>query len=278
MGEGPAPGEDSAPAEVRAPADVPFPAEVLAAAEDPLPARPRRRRRRVVTAAAAVLALVCLGAAIVAAGRAHAEQTRPPTQAERAAAGALGVASRWSREPAGQIFPATLAYYSNLLDKETARRAGISPARGCPAGLDPAVAATARRYGCRTVLRASYVDQLGGVVYTIGVLAFPTPHQAAAFLARYQSDSNPVRGLHAAAFAGTAAAAFTDAVREAAFGQQYGPYAVLTVAGFTDGRPASAIGERQTVPFEPDSQLADDVGTPLSQPVTVTCGRPEWTC
>jgi hypothetical protein len=50
------------------------------------------------------------------------------------------------------------------------------------------------------------------------------------------------------------------------------------VSGYTDGRSASATGERQTVPFEPDTQLADDVGAPLSQPVTATCQRPEWSC
>jgi hypothetical protein len=248
------------------------------AGEGPVASPPRRRRQWGVIAAVAVLALACVAAAIIAAGRAHAELTRPPTRAERAEAGALGVASRWAREPAGQIFPAILAYYSNLLDKETARRAGISPVSACPAALDAAVAATAGHDGCRAVLRASYVDQLGGVVYTIGILAFPTPKQAAAFVARYQADQHPVRGLHAAAFPGTAAAVFTDAARQAASAQQYGPYAVLTVAGYADGRTAAATGERQTVPFEPNSQLADDVGTPLSQPVTVTCRGPEWSC
>jgi hypothetical protein len=246
--------------------------------EEPVTSPPRRGRQWGVTAVVALLALACAAAAIVAAGRAHAEQTRPPTPAERAEAGALGVASRWAREPAGQIFPATLAYHSNLLDKETARRAGISPASACPAALDAAVAATARHDGCRAVLRASYADQLGGVVYTIGVLAFPAPKQAAAFVARYQSDQSPVRGLHAAAFPGTAAATFTDPARQVASAEQYGPYAVLTVSGYADGRSASATGERQTVPFEPGTQLADDVGTPLSQPVTVSCQRPEWSC
>jgi hypothetical protein len=243
------------------------------------PARPPGQRRQWgVIAALAVLALACVAAAVVAAGRVHAEQTRPPTPAELSAAGALGVASRWAREPAGQIFPATLAYDSNLLDHETARRAGISPVTSCPAALDPAVAASARRDGCRAVLRASYVDQLGGVVYTIGVLAFPTPRQAAAFLARYHYQQSPVRGLRAAAFPGTAASAFRDAARQTASSRQDGPYAVLTVAGYVDGRPATATGEKQTVPFEPATELAEDVGTPLGQPVTVTCGRPEWSC
>src|ERR1700761_3987858 len=174
--------------------------------ESPVTSPPRRGRQWGVIAAIALLALACAAAALVAAGRAHAEQTRPPTPAERAEAGALGVASRWARGPAGQIFPAPLAYYSNLLDRESARRAGISPVTACPAALDAAVAATARHDGCRAVLRASYADPLGGVVYTVGILAFPAPRQAAAFVASYQANQSPVRGLRAAAFPGTPAA------------------------------------------------------------------------
>jgi hypothetical protein len=237
-----------------------------------------RRRQWGVTAAVAVLAVACLVAGIAAATRAHAELTRKPTAAESSAAAALGVASRWTREPAGQLFPAALPYYSELFNRESARRAGISPASSCAAALDAAVAETARRDGCRTVLRASYLDQLGGVVFTIGVLAFPTPRQAAAFLAGYQAAQSPVRGLRAAAFPGTDAVSFDDAARQAALSRQDGPYAVLTVAGYADGRPADTTGQQRSTPFEPAGELAEDVGTPLGQPVTVTCHRPEWSC
>jgi hypothetical protein len=225
-----------------------------------------------------VLAVVCLVAGITAATRAHTELTRKPTAAETSAAAALGVASRWAREPAGRLFPATLPYHSDLSNRESARRAGISPASSCAAALDPAVAGTARRDGCRTVLRASYLDQLGGVVFTVGVLAFPTPRQAAAFLAGYRSAQRPVRGLRAAAFPGTDAASFDDAARQAALSRQDGPYAVLTVAGYADSRPAGTTGQPRATPFEPAGQLAADVGTPLAGPVTVTCHRPEWSC
>lgn len=236
------------------------------------------RRPWAVTIAVAVLAVACLAAGIAAAGRAHAELTRKPTSAELAAAAAAGVAGQWAREPAGQVFPATLPYYSGLNNLEAARREGISPASGCAAGLDATVAALARRDGCQTVLRASYADQLGGVVYTIGVLAFPTPGQAAAFLARYRPSHSPVRGLRAAAFPGTGAASFDDAARESALSRQDGPYAVLAVAGYADGRTAAGPGEQQFNPFDPAGQLAKDVGTPLGQPVTVTCHRPEFSC
>jgi hypothetical protein len=239
------------------------------------PGSPGHRRRWGVTAAVAVLAVVCLVAGIAAATRAHAELTRKPTAAESSAAAVVGVASRWAREPAGQLFPAALPYNSELSDRESARRAGISPASSCATALDVAVAGAARRDGCRAVLRASYLDQLGGVVFTIGVLAFPTPRQAAAFLAGYQAGQSPVRGLRAAAFPGTDAASFDDAARQAALSRQDGPYAVLTVAGYADGRPA---GQQRSTPFEPAGELAKDVGTPLSQPVTVTCHRPEWSC
>ena len=57
-----------------------------------------------------------------------------------------------------------------------------------------------------------------------------------------------------------------------------GPYAVLTVAGYADGRLAGATGQPRSAPFAPAGQLAEDVGTQLSQPVTVTCHRPEWSC
>jgi hypothetical protein len=140
------------------------------------------------------------------------------------------------------------------------------------------VAAAARRDGCQTVLRASYTDQLGGVVYTIGVLAFPAAGQAAAFLARYQAGQSPLRGLRAAAFPGTGAASFDDAARQVALSRQDGPYAVLTMAGYADGSAAGATGQPRSTPFYPADQLAEDVGTPLGQPVTVTCHRPEWSC
>ncbi|MBV9792664.1 MAG: hypothetical protein JO016_01885 [Actinobacteria bacterium] len=231
-----------------------------------------------MTAAVVVLAIACLAAAITAAAQAHAKLIRKPTPAELSAAAAAGVASRWAREPAGQIFPATLPYYSDLRDRESAGRAGISPAGSCAAALDAAVATIARRDGCQTVLRASYADQLNGVVYTIGVLAFSSAAQAAAFLAHYQPGQSPVRGLRAAPFPGTAAASFNDAARQVALSRQDGPYAVLTVAGYADGAPAAATGQPRSTPFYAAGELAEDVGTPLGQPVTVTCERPEWSC
>ncbi len=235
-------------------------------------------RRRWVAALIAIVAVLCLLAAFGVAGRAHAELTRKPTPAELSAAATLGVASRWQRWPAGQIFPAQLSYTTDLLNRETAQRDGIAPGDGCPAALDGVQATVARRFGCRAALRATYVDQLGGIAYTLGVLAFPSARASAGFYSRYTASQTPVRGLRALALPGTSAAAFTDQARQAATSSLDGPYVVLSVAGYADGRAAAATGERRASVFAPAIQLATEIGTPLVQPVTVRCGTREWSC
>ena len=237
-----------------------------------------RRRHWAVTLAVGIAAIIFLVAA-VGAGRPGARRT--DQEADRGGTirrGRFGEASRWQRWPAGQIFPAGLPYTTNLLTDETARRAGIAPGYGCAAAVDAALAALTRRYGCRAALRASYLDQPGGVVCTLGVLAFPDPRAAAKFFGHYSAGRSPVRGLHALALPGTPAAAFADAARQAASASLYGPYVVLTVAGYADGRPAAATGERRPSAFAPATQFATEIGTPLAQPETVRCATRQWSC
>jgi hypothetical protein len=240
--------------------------------------RPGSRRRLAVTLVVAVAAVICLVAGVIAGSRAYTEVTRKPTQAELSAASAEGVASRWERVPAGQIFPVSLGYETDLLTQETAQRIGIAPGHGCAPALDAAIAALAGRYGCRAGLRATYLDQLGGVTYTLGVLAFPDPRDALRFYVHYPAGHFPVSGLQALALPGTAAAAFTDAARQAATAAQFGPYIVLSVSGYADGRPAAATDERRASVFSPATQLVSEVGTPLDRPVTVNCTAREWSC
>jgi hypothetical protein len=245
----------------------------------PAQAAPAERRRFwAVTLAVAIAAVILLVAAAGAADRAHAELTGKPTAGELSAAAAAGEASRWQRWPAGQIFPAGLPYTTGLLNDETARRAGIAPGYGCAAAVDTALAAFTRRYGCRAALRATYLDQPGGVVFTLGVLAFPDPRAAAGFFSHYSAGRAPVRGLQALALPGTPAAAFADAARQAASASLYGPYVVLTVAGYADGRPAAATEERRPSAFAPATQLATEIGTPLAKPETVRCAARQWSC
>jgi hypothetical protein len=210
--------------------------------------------------------------------KAHAELTRKPTRAEFSAAAAAAVAGRWQSWPAGRIFPADLGYSTSLLTQETARRVGVAPGTACASAVDPGLDRLAAREGCRAALRATYVDQLQGVVYTVGVLAFGSPKEAAAFAHSLPTDPSPVRGLRAVRFPGTAGAAFDDAARQAATARQTGPYVALTVAGYADGRPAVATEEARGSVFAPAAQLAAEVIGPLTRPVQVSCSSRGFSC
>ena len=189
------------------------------------------------------------------------------------------VGKRWRTWPAGRIFPASLGYTTILLNNDTARRVGISPADTCAAALDPALAVPARRDGCRAGLRASYVDELQGVVYTTGVLAFASPAKARAFDRGLPSARPPRTALRALAFPGTAAARFADDARQTASARQDGPYVLLTVAGYADGRPAAATGQYNPTAFAAAGQLADAILAPLNRPAVVDCATArQWSC
>lgn len=246
----------------------------------PLPqaTRPRRRHALRITVAATA-AIACAVAAVVTGNIAHAELTRQPRTSELDAAAALGLAQRWERVSAGTIFPARIGYSTNLFTQEAAIRVGIAPASSCAAAVDQTLTALAARYRCDAALRASYIDGLDGVVYTVGVLAFPTAADSRYFYRGLPPSGFPATGLHALALPGTAAARFDDAARQASVAQRTGPYVVLTVAGYADGRAASATGERRSSDFAPASQLAGAVTAPLSAPEVVNCkATSEWSC
>jgi hypothetical protein len=228
-------------------------------------------------AIAAAAGLACLVIAVVTGMTARAEQTRPPTAAELSAAARAAVAARWRAWPTGRIFPAALGYTTSLLTQEKADRVGIAPGHGCGPALAGVVAALASQDGCLAALRATYTDPLQGVVYTTGVLAFPTQARADAFAHAAAGNALPA-GLRAFALAGTGSALFTDAARQTATARQAGPYVVLTVAGYADGRPAGTIGERRTAVFAPAGQLAADLLGPLAARPVVRCGARGWSC
>ena len=138
-----------------------------------------------------VVAAGGLAVVVIAAGQARAELDRGPTTAERSAAAATALALRWRTWPAGQIFPARLRYGAPGRQDQAALRVGISPQTGCAAGLDPVAAAAATRRGCQAVLRATYTDRLQGIVWTVGVVAFREPGDAASFL-RTLAGSQPL--------------------------------------------------------------------------------------
>ncbi|HEX8006594.1 MAG TPA: S8 family serine peptidase, partial [Trebonia sp.] len=131
--------------------------------------------------------------------------------------------------------------------------------------------------GCVAGMRADYTDELNGAVYTLGVLAFPTAGEAARFYNAVPAGAYPATGLNALAIGGTSAALFRDGTRQASAAQAAGPYVVLAVAGYADGRPALA-GERRDSVFDPASQLVSAIAAPLARSVAVRCGSSEWAC
>jgi subtilisin family serine protease len=234
--------------------------------------------RAVRLTACATAALAGLAVAVVAGAHARAMDTAPPTRAELSAAAAVGIAQRWERLPAGAIFPATIGYTSDLSTRETASRVGIDPADGCATAVDGTLRALAARDGCVAGVRADYTDELRGSVYTIGVLAFASAVRASGFYATLPRGGYPATGLRAFAVPGTPAALFDDGARQVSAAKRAGPYVVLAVAGYSDGRPASAAQERRTSVFHPLSQLVSAVAAPLDKPLTVRCDTAEWAC
>lgn len=210
---------------------------------------------------------------------------RAPTNAELQIAAEKEVARRWEAWPARRVFPDRLGYRPTGNHTEYASRTGIVPDAGCVQGVDEEIATTIARHGCLAVLRATYVDQLQGVVVTVGVVAFPDPSKADRAYRELPGSQGPdgtgsVRpALHAAAFPGTASARFTDAARQDRTIDRGGPYVVLTTSGQADGRPASAIKKgRPGEPFAVSPQIAHTIARTLSVRPLPDCDLPEWQC
>jgi hypothetical protein len=223
-------------------------------------------------------AAACLAVSVATGILARADITRKPTAAQRAAAAATAVADRWRTMAAGQIFPATLSYSTALLTTETASRTGIAPGSRCASALAASVAQLAGRDRCQAGLRATYLDQLQGVLYTVGVLAFPSAHLASSFAAGLPASVSDLIALRPLALPGTGSALFSPDARQAGTVRQRGPYVVLTVAGYADGEPAGSGQQARPSDFAPAAQLASAILGPLTRPVSVSCQRPEWSC
>jgi hypothetical protein len=225
-----------------------------------------------------VIAAGSLGIAIEAAHYAHDESTREPSANELAQARTSAIAQRWERLPLHQIFPVTVAYRTPQDTTETATRLGISSGDSCQESLDDTALPAADRYGCHAVLRATYADELGGTVYTVGVVVLPD-HAAAAGLASSVSvTAYPATGLNALAISGTAAARFFDKSRQTTAVAVTGPYVVLAVSGYADGRKASPATEPRNSVFSPARAIAAAVRAPLAAREQVRCKTPEFRC
>lgn len=211
------------------PAEPPVPGAPAA------PAKPPRRLARMVV----VTLLVAVGLAGVgggAAALAH-ELTRPATKAEQAAALQEEIASRWQRLPAGKIFTPTLGYStSDFGANMTATLVGVAPPASCATALDPALATKLRKYGCVTVLRATYLDYSGTQAVTVGIVVMNSA--GAANGATSNSELLPDNaGVRTFSLPATVADQFGDAQRRYFSAiSSIGTYLFLAAAGYTDGR------------------------------------------
>lgn len=234
------------------------------------------RGRRVL---AVVTALVCLAGLLAAGTVLVNELVRPPTSDEITAASRAEVAGRWKVWPAGKVFPGKLGYTAETGGKETARRIGIDPGRACSAAVLSEAAKLLRGIGCRAALRATYLDQPQGVAITVGVFAFADP--ATAGRAADGLDSSKVErlSLRALPVSRTAAGRFTDAARQRQSVEAYGPYVVMSTAGYTDGRPRKATRQLRDEPFEVGRELAADIATELARTLRPDCAQERlWAC
>ncbi len=177
------------------------------------------------------------------------ELTRGPTDAELAKASTAEVARRWQQLPAGQIFPATLSYTMPIgSGPGMARLVGIAPMATCSAASAPAAAAALLRHHCLGMLRATYADETGTLLATIGVAVMPSGSAAAA---AGEELGPPTRALHPAGFGGTVAAGFSDSSVLYFNFQVGGPYIVFDASGYADHRVAANINRTDTNPVNP---------------------------
>jgi hypothetical protein len=131
---------------------------------------------------------------------------------------------------------------------------------------------------CQAGLRATYLDQLEGVAYTVGVLAFPSQHLAANFSLAVHRSAAASPALRPFAMPGTESALFSATAAQAGTATPDGPFVVLTVAGYADGEPTGRGQQKRPSAFAPAAQLAATIAQSLAQPVTVDCASPAWSC
>jgi hypothetical protein len=196
-----------------------------------------------VLAVAGVLAIVGGGVAI------GTDLTRKPTANEVTAAGQKELASRWRALTAGELFPARAAGTSSRSSVAgsaayswTALRVGIAPGVSCAEGFDRPLADVLVKHGCRTVLRATYVDGSGTLVTTLGVAVMPDADRSDGaetdFAASLGVHGVKERyGVRAVSFPGTVAAGFGDSLRqEFSYENSHTPYLFFRSSGWITDR------------------------------------------
>lgn len=174
--------------------------------------------------------------------------SRPLTAAEQARYISDEIAGRWHTWTTDLVFPAELQYIGLSRVQQYARRIGLAPEAACAAGTDAQVGSVLAQHGCRTLLRATYVDQTSAFVFTVGVAVLRDEEQRLAASAQLARDDRV--GVRPVAFPGTAAELFGAAQRQRNAWIGVGPYVVFYTAGYTDGRTRQAIAPEEILHSE----------------------------
>ncbi len=194
-------------------------------------------------------------------------RSRPLTVAERAQYAEQDVARRWHAWPADTVFPAQVEYLGLSRVRQSARRVGIAPEAPCASVVDPSVAAVLRQHRCRTMLRATYVDQTSTFVVTVGVAVLADEEARVNTAADLPVDDRV--GVRPVAFPGTVTDGFGAAQRQRTAWMGAGPYIVFSTAGYADGRPRAAVAPEEIMHSElwPTAQsIAGHIARGLAAP------------
>ncbi|WP_146252304.1 hypothetical protein [Streptomyces carminius] len=224
---------------------------------------PERAGRRPVRTAAAALCLV-LGFGLL--GGAAAGTWLTGDSGGGTAVGYDEARSLWRETPVDTLFPPTLDGSGAGPGQADRRwvRIGVAPDGGCAGAFDPLLARVLSPAGCERLLRATYVDETGSGVTTVGLLFTEADRaETRALRERFDREGLARRGdlmPRPHAVPGTAAAGFGDAQRASWTVRPLAdvPVVVYAVSGFADGRavedprPADGTGgaDRTSAPAE----------------------------
>ncbi|MFC4532443.1 hypothetical protein [Sphaerisporangium dianthi] len=186
-----------------------------------------------------ILAIAAINVLLGSVGLLQETRSRPLTVAERARYAEQDVARRWQAWRADAVFPAQVEYLGLSRVRQLARRVGIAPEAPCSSVVDSSVASVLRRHGCRTMLRATYVDQTSTFVVTVGVAVLPNEETRVDTAADLPVDDRV--GVRPVAFPGTVTDRFGAAQRQRTAWTGAGPYIIFSSAGYADGRTRDAV-------------------------------------
>jgi len=229
-----------------------------------------RRRGLFLALIGVVLVVAATNVLLGSLGLLQETRSRPLTEAERAEYVRQDVARRWHAWPATMIFPDQVEYLGLGRTQRVARRVGIAPESSCRGGLDSPVAGVLEGYGCRTLLRATYVDQSAAYAITVGVAVLRDEEARIAATAKLPIDDRV--GVRPVAFPGTVTERFGAAQRQRNGWVGAGPYIVFATSGYTDGRTREAVPPEEILHSElwPVAQsIGGQIARALGQPPDV---------